>query len=336
MWSKRPDGALVRGWIERALELAEPASASRARALLARCWWDRNTPEAAHEATALAERLGDIELLSYAWGARSQVAFIAGDFQEALSWSDRRLDILGDFSDPDHVAQIYEDAIPCYCAMARMAEARRLAVQHEAVVASLSAHHRLHGIAFLLEVEEMCGQWERIRELADRTEEAVEANLATPCLKNARSLLVIALAAACAGDEQTAKRFEYRADEIAGEGYDHALVAPRTRLALLRGDLDVVGGLIELLGRARRMTSTYGVAATAARLDALAALNDRSLVEHETPTLLGESTYLQPFALRALGLVRADATLITYAAERFQAIGLEWHAAQTRDLLARA
>jgi hypothetical protein len=34
-------------------------------------------------------------------------------------------------------------------------------------------------------------------------------------------------------------------------------------------------------------------------------------------------TYLEPFALRALGLVREDASLIERAAARFKAFGLE-------------
>ena len=39
MWRKRPERELVDGWIDRALELAEPGSTARARALIARCVW---------------------------------------------------------------------------------------------------------------------------------------------------------------------------------------------------------------------------------------------------------------------------------------------------------
>ena len=70
MWAKRPDRELVAGWIEQALELSEPGSDSRAKALIARSFWEQNTPDAAREASELAERSGDIELRSYAWGAR--------------------------------------------------------------------------------------------------------------------------------------------------------------------------------------------------------------------------------------------------------------------------
>src|SRR2546427_259083 len=63
MWAKRPDRELVRGWIEQALKLSESESDSRAKALIARSFWERNTPEAAREAIELAQRSGDIELL---------------------------------------------------------------------------------------------------------------------------------------------------------------------------------------------------------------------------------------------------------------------------------
>ena len=57
MWPKRPDRELVSGWIERALKLSEPASVSRARALIARSFWESNTAAAAGEASELADRV---------------------------------------------------------------------------------------------------------------------------------------------------------------------------------------------------------------------------------------------------------------------------------------
>jgi class 3 adenylate cyclase/tetratricopeptide (TPR) repeat protein len=129
MWAKRPDRDLVGGWIEQALERSEPESLSRARALIARSFWEQNTPEAAREASEIAEHSGDIELRSYAWGARGSVAFAEGDFESALSWSQRRLSVKEEISDPDHVAEIYEQAIPSCCANGRFSEARRLAAE---------------------------------------------------------------------------------------------------------------------------------------------------------------------------------------------------------------
>ena len=56
-------------------------------------------------------------------------------------------------------------------------------------------------------------------------------------------------------------------------------------------------------------------------------------VEDEAGRLLQPNTYLEPFALRALGVARDDARLIERAAGRFEARGLEWHGARTRALL---
>jgi hypothetical protein len=110
------------------------------------------------------------------------------------------------------------------------------------------------------------------------------------------------------------------------------LAAPRTWLALLRGELDEADGL-EPIDLARGQT-WYALPAAAARLDALAALKERSLVERDAPALLRAGTYLEPFALRALGAVREDEALIQQAVDCFEAIGLEWHAGQSRKLLA--
>ena len=71
----------------------------------------------------------------------------------------------------------------------------------------------------------------------------------------------------------------------------------------------------------------------ATHLDALAALGEGARVEAEASRLLQPNTYLEPFALRALGLVREDAKLIERATKRFEAFGLDWHAARTRALL---
>jgi hypothetical protein len=59
----------------------------------------------------------------------------------------------------------------------------------------------------------------------------------------------------------------------------------------------------------------YGLAFEAARLDGLAALRDRDGVEAEVPPYLRAGTYLEPFALRALGIVREDEALVDRALE---------------------
>ena len=58
-------------------------------------------------------------------------------------------------------------------------------------------------------------------------------------------------------------------------------------------------------------------------------------VERLAARLLQEGTYVEPFALRALGIVRQDDELLARGHERFAALGLVWHAAQTETLTGR-
>jgi class 3 adenylate cyclase/tetratricopeptide (TPR) repeat protein len=334
MWRTRPPVELVEGWIDRALDLADRDSRARAMALIARCLWQRHdVREAAREANALAERLGDVELRAQALAALYVAAFAQGEFQEALEWTERQLELADDIHDADLLADIYEFAIPSYIAMGRFREARDLARKQAKVVEPLTPHHRLHGVSVQLEVEESSGGWDAILALAERTEQAVEANLATPCIRNARTLLVTALAAAQQGDDARARELERRAQEVQTAGYDLVLSAPRIRLALLRGEINDVDLLPPPLGEYGAQT-WFALPAMSARLDALAELGDRERVEQEAQELAKPSTYLEPFALRALGRVRRDRELIERAAELFDAMGLAWHAAETRALLA--
>jgi hypothetical protein len=167
-------------------------------------------------------------------------------------------------------------------------------------------------------------------ELTGRTEQAVSANLDTPCSRNARSLLVCAVASAVSGAEQRAAELERAAEELGMEGYDFALESPRLRLALLRGDLQPVGEALEAAGS---HNLSFGLARLAARLDALAALRERRRVEEDAPPLVRAGTYIEPFALRALGIVREDETLVGRANDRLRGMGLDWHAEQTDALI---
>ena len=72
----------------------------------------------------------------------------------------------------------------------------------------------------------------------------------------------------------------------------------------------------------------------AARLDALAALDRRDELEKETPRYVRRANYLRPFALRALGRVRADDDLLKEALDEFERYRLASFAAETRGLLA--
>ena len=88
------------------------------------------------------------------------------------------------------------------------------------MTATLSAHHRLHAAWLLVDVERVTGRWNAVHALTSRAEEAVAANVATPCVASAFSLLACALAAAIRGEHQESRRLERAADELAMEGYD--------------------------------------------------------------------------------------------------------------------
>ena len=331
MWQRRPDHELVTGWIDRALELSEPETPARARALIASAFWTTNdAPEAGREAERLAERLGDTGLRSWALDALIAQAHSQRRYDEAYDLARERLNLIAEISDPDHLVEVHEAAVPAFAAVAQIDEARRLASDADDLSRKLSPHHQLHGLSLRLEVEELAGDWERVVALTERTERAVSANLDTPCSRNARSLLVCAVASAVMGDEQRAGELERAAEELGMEGYDFALESPRVRLALLRGTLPPVG---EDLQPAGSHNLAFGLARLAARMDAFAALRDRRRVEEDAPPLLGAGTYIEPFALRALGLVREDEALVNQARERLRGMGLDWHAEQTDALI---
>jgi hypothetical protein len=331
MWPRRPDFALVDGWVERALELTDEESPARAKALIAFAnVHPERGGEAARQASALADRLDDVELRSWAWAARCAVAFHAGRYDDALTWAQRRFDVADSITDPDHLVEMRESAMPPVGALGRLGEARRLAREHAALSEPLSPHHRMHGVSLLAETEELAGGWTEISDLEEVIEATVFANRDTPCVRNARTLLLCALARTYAADEDRARSFEEAADELGMEGHAAALDNVRIRIALERGDLAEVARRLEPEPRFR---AVFGVPLLTARLDALAALGDREGVEREAVGFIGSGTYFEPFALRALGIVRDDRALIEQALASFEALRLEWHAARTKALL---
>jgi hypothetical protein len=157
----------------------------------------------------------------------------------------------------------------------------------------------------------------------------VAANTATPCVSNPSSLFRCALANVRLGNDQEARRLERSADDLGMEGYGFALDPRRVELATARGALAEVE---RLLG-AWSPPGLADIEGLAVRLDALIALGRDAEIESEAPPLAKPGTYLEPFALRALGVARKDAELVRQAAERYEAIGMAWHAAETRKLL---
>lgn len=332
MWRALPDPTLVDGWINRALELAAPQTAPRAKALIARCYHEyRKPPDLAAEASDIANRLGDPALQSYGFDVLGLTAFAAGDYEGARAWQRRRVGLVDHIDDPDHLADVYANAIPPSIARGEFEEARRYTSAQLETTRPLSPHHRLHGISGILELEELLGNWTGVRELQTDIEQAVADNVATPCVRNQRSLLVCALANLYHGDDDEARRLEEQAERHGMEGYGTVIGAPRLRLALHRGELDRVASLVG--EPAVRRTTWFYLSSVATHLDALAALGERARLESEAPRFAAGNAYLEPFALRALGIAGDDDELMGRAAECFAALGLEWHAARTRERL---
>jgi hypothetical protein len=333
IWGVRTVPEHVREWAAHALELAAPDSKARVRALLAQ----GNIDPVAHadvagEVTPLAERTGDVELRSYALMVRASIAFEAGHFHDAGTLADQKLELVPEIDDPDHLMDVYESVIPVITMLGRLGEARRLAALHEAAAEALSPHHRVHSAALRCELEDTAGRWDVIVARTDSIVDTVEANLETPCTRNARSLLVAAVAAAATGDEERARALERRAEMLADRGWAATgFAAPLLRLGLLRGDRERLASLLE--ADVFRMW-IYGPGVMSSRLDAMTALRDRERIEKEAPPFARPGLLLEPFALRALGAVRGDDELLERAQDRFAAFGLDWHGAQTERLLA--
>lgn len=330
MWKRRPERSLIEGWIERAMEMSEPETAARARALMARAYSDRESfGEEAREASELADRLDDIELRSWAWAALSMAAMARGDYDEGLRWARRRFEIVPELTDPDHIALIYDYGLDACIATSRFEEARRISERHDEITRRLSPHHRMHAALMLVAIEQLAGRWDAVRNLTSRVEAAVTANIATPCVSNPLSLFRCALANVRLGNDQEARRLERKADDLGMEGYAVALDPRRVEIATARGALAEVERLLD----AWSPPGLSDVEGLAVRLDALIALGRREEIENEAPALVKPGTYVEPFALRALGFAREDDGLIAAAVQRFEAMGMAWHVAETKKLL---
>jgi len=331
MWSIRLNMDLIDTWASEALELAADGSEAKARALLALA---NIAPlgaseELLAEVDSLALALGSLELRSFALGARVQAAFDQSRFEEAAAFSDGRIALLPGIDDPDHLCEAYEAGAPAVAAVSRFDDARRLAELHAALAERLSAHHRVHSVSLELELADALGDWPGLAAQTDRALAAIEANLATPCVRNPRDLLLCSLAHLCLGDETRARELERDGMRLAGEGYETYLSGPRLRIALERGDRRSLESLVELpVERAL----VWGPGIFAARLDALVALRHHDSIERAAPGLVQPGTTVEPFALRALAFARGDDELLARADELFAALGFEWHRAQTERL----
>ncbi|HUK94630.1 MAG TPA: adenylate/guanylate cyclase domain-containing protein [Gaiellaceae bacterium] len=331
MWNPPLDDSVIQRWLARALELAAPQTRALGRALTTRAMWDDEV-EIADQAVDLAERLDDPVLLSYACFARSGAAFVTWDYPTAQKWAQRRFALRARLTDPDQLAHILYYGATAALAVGRREEAEALVREHDVFASRLSTHHEVHALAVLLFVEEALAHWEAIRELQPRVERAVAENAGTPCVLGPRTLLSCAVANAALGLDEEARRLE---EAAAAHGYEAQVVwlhPPQAHLALLRGDLGRASALLDESGTTWHMSMDCSLYGTATRLTALVAIGRNADAEEAARPLLEPGTYLEPFALRALGIARGDATLVAQAQERFHALGLDWYAAQTPAL----
>ena len=329
MWRTRPRRDLVASWVERATDLTEPGTATHARAMIALAYSEPDRADYAGEAAVLADRLGDVRLRSHALSVQANSAFEHGDFSGSAAFMERRLELAAEIDDPDHLCETYESVVPAAVAVGRFDEARRAAALFDEASRHLSPHHRVHGIALRTEIAENVGAWDELAALSDDVWRAIDDNLDTPCVRNSRSLLLCGLAHVVRADETAAHRLFARASELEGVGHDPVLDPPRLRLALLRGDREAAALLVD--GPVAR-PYVWGPSVAAVRLDALAMLRRVERVERHAPSLSQPGSYLEPFAIRALGIVRGDPALLARSGELFATLGLHWHASQTDAL----
>ena len=118
------------------------------------------------------------------------------------------------------------------------------------------------------------------------------------------------------------------------EGYETVRNPVLVRLAIGRGDLEAVRRLlpVEMPPPTKKW---WRLTTIAARLDALIALGELGVVAQEAARFIEPGTYLEPFGLRALGYATGDRARVGLAAARLDGLGLDWHAAQTRQMLGR-
>jgi DNA-binding SARP family transcriptional activator len=336
MWNTTPATDFLGEAIADGLAHAKPWSAARAKALVAAAHaGDSHSARAAEEALAIADRLEDPPLRAYALDAQQVVAMRAGDYELAWEYSARRLTLLDRIDDPDLRADIVQNLVAPAVATCRFDLAREFAHRTDEITQPLTPHHRVHGVGVLVELEELLGRWQSIRALEARVRDTVAESTATPCVRGTRALLACAVAEAYLGDQERSLALEGEADALEPPG-KRVLDALRVRLALLRGDLARARELLEVLlttaGWYRHGHGTM-VATLAVEIDTASMLGRRDLVEQYANRLGRPGTYLEPLVLRALGLVRDDGTLIRHALQRFESLGLDWHASETRSLL---
>ncbi len=319
MWREPPTTEVVDGWIASALERAAGDEAARAMALVARAQTRPLVGDGdAGEAMALAERIGEPILRAKAIDASIVVAATQGRVREAATWAERGVESAPAVPDRNQRSGTLLLATMARLWDGRIAEARQLAAEHDVLATPLGAHNAVHAVAAHLFVNTAAGDWSATRAVAQRAESACGGNADTPCQFNWRSLLMLALGRACLGEDREARRLEEVAADLLVVGGPLAREPALLRLAMVREDRAAIEALLE----ADAGPDFWDVGYRAARLDALVLIGDAARVEAEAEEAMAVGGYLEPFALRALGVVRGRSQLRADAAARFVAMGL--------------
>jgi tetratricopeptide (TPR) repeat protein len=330
MWMRRPATELIQSWIKSALELARPGSRERAKALVATAFLDHvGSVALAEEAAEIAQRVGDPELKAWAWEALLRAALARGAYEEASAWSERIVALAEELGDPDLIAYVYGDAVATYPYIGRFKEATEFAARQVEVASRLSAHHRLHAMSSVVSVAALAGDWVAVVGHRETAETAFANNMATPCILGSLMLLTCAIGLVHEGNDLEARRLETIVREFGMEGYKLTLDPVEIELANARGDVATLDRKL----RDFHPTELDEVEGLVVWLDALVRLDRVTEIEEAAPALVIPGSYLEPFALRALGYARRDDALIEQAAARFAEMGLEWHASRTKELL---
>jgi hypothetical protein len=190
----------------------------------------------AEEAAEIAQRSSDRDLQAWAWQALLRAALARGAYEEANAWSVRIVALAEELGDPDLISYVYGDASGTYPYVGRFAEAREFAARQVEMASRLSAHHRLHGASSVVLVAAVSGDWPFVATNTSMAEAAFVDNMATPCILGSVMLLTCALASVHEGNEPEARRLETMVRDFGMEGYGATLDPIEIALANARGD----------------------------------------------------------------------------------------------------
>ncbi len=320
MWPKRPPLDLLRSWSERALSLAADGSRAKAQAVLGLALMS-DDPGEVDRAVEAAEQLADPDVVSHSYLSRASCHTEFGDYEAAFDWARRREQFVPTINDPDHLSTIYQLCVSTAIGMARFAEANAYVQRMADVCERLTPHHAVHVMGARVSLSEARGDWSAVRALQPEIERMVSTNSVTPCSYNARLLLSCAVACTVTGDEQESGRLEAATSALDLEDYRMWFDPLRAKLALQRGDLAWLTDLAAGAGSWAMplYVHCFGVAMHLETLLALGELGDAiKLAEARGQP----GSYLEPFALRAIGIATNDPGRRSRADELFLAMGL--------------